>query len=294
MKKTRNFYIKTQTCKKCGFCINVCPALVIGENSEGMPYFKENFLEICLSCGQCMSVCPTKSIFANNMDYENNMFDFSENDVFFSLLEKRRSVRHFKPTFVKNEEIEKIIKAMSYAPHGAEKNNVEITIVNKRDKILKILPEISLFYDKLKKWLHNPIMKKIIEKKLGKSKISTLINHVLPRIEKGVYKNISYNYDGITRGAHTLFIFHANKESEEHYEDAFVLVTYAMLSAQALNLGACIIGLVAPALNKSKKLKEYLKIPSENKAIISMILGYPKYKYKRGIKRSLKNVNIIE
>ena len=72
-----------------------------------------------------------------------------------------------------------------------------------------------------------------------------------------------------------------------------ISVTYAMLAAHSFGLGATIIGLISPAINKVKELKELFKIPEENEAVISLILGYPKYKYKRIIKREKRDINWV-
>ncbi len=287
------FHIETETCSKCAICVEICPALVIEKDNSGIVKFKPDFTHLCLGCGQCMAVCKTKSVFAKGLKYEKDFFEFSENTDFFSLLEHRRSVRRFKPKPLDKELIDKILDAISLAPHGDSHHHVEVTIVNNRDTIMEALPLMSDFYDKLEKWLYNPIMRKIIRLKKGKDTLNTLRNHLLPMIEKGLYRNISFDYDGITRGAHTLLILHAHKDSEEHKEDAHIFVTYATLASQALGLGSTIIGLVPAALNRSHELRKIFSIPDDHDTVVSLIIGYPKYKYKRGIKRELKKLNWI-
>ena len=289
----QEFYIETETCSQCGTCVEVCPALILEKDSSGMVSFKPDYIHLCLGCGQCMAVCTKKSVFAKAMKYERDFFEFSENKDFFSLMEHRRSVRRFKPMPVSREEIEKILFAVSQAPHGDSHHHVEITIINNRNKIMEALPLMSQFYDKLEKWLHNPIMCQIIKLKKGQDTLNTLKNHLLPRIKKGIYRNISFEYDGITRGAHTLLLFHAQKDSEEHKEDSYIFVTYATLAAQALGLGATVIGLVPAAINKSAELKRLFSIPDKHETVVSMIVGYPKFKYRRGIKRELKKVSWV-
>ena len=291
--KMINFYVESKTCSQCGVCVEICPAFVLDKNKEGIVSFKPEYIHLCLGCGQCMAVCKTKSVHANSLKYEKDFFEFSGENNFLSILENRRSVRRFKPKPIANDEIEKILYAVSLAPHGDSHHHVEVTVVNSREKIIEALPLMSKFYDKLQGWLHNPIMRKIIQLKKGKHTLNTLINHLLPRIEKGIYRNLSFDYDGITRGAHTLLIFHAHKDAEEHNEDSFIFVTYANLAAQALGLGASIIGLVPAALNKSPELKKIFNIPIDHDCVISLIVGYPKYVYRRGIKRELKKINWV-
>jgi nitroreductase len=240
-----------------------------------------------------MAVCKTKSIAANDLNYEIDFYEWEDKTDFFDLFERRRSVRHFKPKPVTKEEIDKILHILSTAPHGTSEPHVEITVINSRAKIMEALPYFSEFYHKLGKWLYNPFVRFMIKKQVGADGLKTLIQHVWPRIKLGIYNNGNEQYDGITRGAHTILLFHANKMAEEHKEDAYIYVSFAAMAAQALGLGSTIVGLIPPAINKSKKLKQLFNIPIENECVISLIVGYPKYKYLRGIKRQLKNVEFI-
>lgn len=284
-----NFTIDLKSCSKCATCVEICPVLAIGKNSGNM-YFKDDFKELCLSCGQCMAVCPTKSIYSKNLDYEKDFFEFSEKNDFFSLIETRRSVRRFKPEPLKKEEIEKILYAISQAPHGDKSQHVEVSVINSREKILEALPFLCKFYDDMERWLANPFIHFGLKHIIPRDMFNTLKNFILPHIKKGIYKNFSFEYDCITRGAHTLLIFHAPVDSEEHKEDSIIFVTYATLAAHSLGLGSTIIGLIPPALNKIDKLKEIFDVPPKNEVISSIIIGYPKYEFKRGIKKSLKKI----
>lgn len=82
-----------------------------------------------------------------------------------------------------------------------------------------------------------------------------------------MYNTFSYNYDGITRGAHThtIVLFHAEKDSEEHIQDSLIFVTYATLAAHNLGSGVTINGLIPPTFNKQKELNNCLISPTKIK-----------------------------
>jgi hypothetical protein len=63
-----------------------------------------------------------------------------------------------------------------------------------------------------------------------------------------------------------------------------------MLAAVSLGLGTTIIGLIPPIVDRSKVLRERYGIPRGNKVCTSLILGYPKYKYRQSIRRDLAGV----
>jgi nitroreductase len=76
--------------------------------------------------------------------------------------------------------------------------------------------------------------------------------------------------------------------------DSVIAATLATTAAEALGLGSCIIGTATPIINNSPKLKKQYGIAKDEKATISIILGYPQEKAPKGIKREFKEVNYID
>jgi len=288
--------INDETCKKCHICVSVCPAKILITNETKNIVTDNKKTHTCLKCGQCMAVCETKSIFVDELTYEKDFFEIKPKDLnfenYYDLISTRRSVRNFKNEPVPKELLQKIIDCLAYVPFGALQQSVQITVINNRKVIEQGLPVMSKFYRKLEGWLENFFMKRMIKKKAGIETYETLKNHLLPRIKIGHY-DLS-NGDTITRNAPAIILFHAEKSSESHTKDAYIYATYAAISAHALGLGATIIGLVPAALNKEPELKKIYKIPDNHETVVSLIVGYPKFKYKRGIKREKIVSNWIE
>jgi nitroreductase/NAD-dependent dihydropyrimidine dehydrogenase PreA subunit len=289
--------INKESCKNCHFCVITCPAKIFKVEDDkkiGINMQKEH---TCLKCGQCMSVCETKSIFIDEMTYEKDFFEIAFHEQNFEefsyLISTRRSVRNFKKQPVPKELLQKIIDSLSYTPYGSLPQSVSITIINNRDIIEKGLPIMSAFLRKIEKWLSNPFMRMMIKKRKGIETLNTLENHLLPRIKVGHY-DLTNGSDNITRNAPAIILFHSALTSESHTEDAFIYANYTMLAAHAMGLGATIIGLVPAALNKEPELKKLFKIPENHETVTSVIVGYPKIKYLRGIIRKKKVANWIE
>jgi len=283
-------------CKKCKLCIEVCPCNIIGINNNNVVDFISEKEHICIECGQCMSVCNSKAISVNDYLYEDNIYDLPENKVghneFVDFLANRRSVRNYKDRPVPDELINKILESVSFAPFGAAPEKMKITIVNNRTKIESALPHIAEFLDNIVKWIESPIALFMIKRKNKEETFNTLKNHIYPIAKSGNYK--LENGDRITRGAPAIIILHAAKSAEAHTTNAFIYATYISLAAHALGLGASMIEIVPAAINKVNEVREIFKIPEQNEAIISVIVGYPKYKYKRAIKRTNHSVSWIE
>jgi len=288
--------INLDLCNKCKFCIEVCPCNIIGLNDKDEISFIKDRESICLHCGQCMAICSTKAISVNGLSYEDNFVELPVNNVNYSVfadfLANRRSIRNFKDKPIPKEVILKIIKSIEYAPYGAEPEKINITVINNRKTIETALPYISVFLDDIVKWVDNPIASFMIKRKKGEETFNTIKNHLYPISKSGNYK-LKFG-DRITRGAPALIIFHAEKGAEEHTNNSLIYATYTILTAHSLGLGATMIGIVPAAINKVSKVKEIFKIPKNNEAVMSVIIGYPKYKYKRTIKRKNKNIKWIK
>ena len=288
-----NNIINQDTCKKCKLCIKVCPVNMIGIDGSGLVGFIPERESICLECGQCMAVCSTDSVKIGKYTYRDSFQKLPESKMdyqkFIDFISTRRSVRNFKDKPVEKEVVEQILEPLQYAPYGAEPNKVEITIVNNRQIIEKALPLTEKFLDDIIKWVDSPIVSRIIKFKKGPETFNTLKNHLYPMSKLENYK-LKYG-DRITRGAPAIMIFHAEKGAEEHTNNALIYATYVMFAIHSLGLGSAMNGIMPGAINKVNEIKKIFKIPEEHEAIISIILGYPKYKYKKVIKRDKKKVN---
>lgn len=108
-------------------------------------------------------------------------------------------------------------------------------------------------------------------------------------------ENYKHKYgDRITRGAPALLILHADKGAEEHTNNSLIYSTYLMFAIHSLDLGGAMNGIIPAAINKNKEIKQMFNIPEQHEAIISIMFGYPKYKYKKTVKREAKKTNWIE
>ena len=286
-----------ETCKECALCGEVCPNKIIKKDPSNRISYREDRLPLCFRCGQCMAICPTKSIFIDGLSYERDFFEISETfsleNSFLTMIANRRAIRNFQDKPVPRELLEKIVQAIAFAPPGFPPIKTEIVVVQDTALIRKALPYMIEVYDFLVKAMNNPVMRLFIRQRVGKETFNTIKNHVvplmksrLPELKKGVE-------DTITRYAPAMIIFHANREEENYEADIYIALTYGFLAAHALGLGGSAMDIIPPTIERNRELRKMFLIPEKNRVIASMIVGYPKYKYKRGIKRDLKSVKWI-
>jgi nitroreductase/NAD-dependent dihydropyrimidine dehydrogenase PreA subunit len=281
------------TCKKCHLCAEICPAGIIRADEEAR--FLADRIPMCIRCGQCMAACPTRSINIAGLSYERDFFELPQRkeswqEAFYDLVSSRRSIRNFQDRPVPRELLEKIVQAITFAPPGFTPLTVELTVVNNRELIRRAVPLMADMYNSLLKMQTNPVARAILKWKVGEDTYQVLNTHVLPLMKARMPGLKAGTEDTIARGAPTMILFHAPVRNE----DIFIALAYGLLAAHSLGLGACGIGLIPPAINRNPELRKMFKVPESNLVLASMVLGYPKYKYSRGILRIPAGLTWIE
>jgi nitroreductase len=244
-----------------------------------------------------MAICPAESIHIAGLSYAQDFFAMPGRDrvdeSFLTLMVSRRSVRVFKETPVSRELLQRIVELIASAPMAYTPSKVQVTVVQSRQAIERALPHMVDLYQSLIKRMENPFVRFGIRRKIGPATFTALTEHVLPIMKCRVPEIRAGLGDSITWGAPAMLLFHAHRNSGSHTEDAFIALTYGLLAAHALGLGATAIGLVAQAVERTPELRTMLQIPAENEVLACMIVGYPKYRFKRGIRRELAGVQWI-
>jgi nitroreductase/Pyruvate/2-oxoacid:ferredoxin oxidoreductase delta subunit len=287
--------IDQSTCKQCDLCITICPSGILSKNVTGETIFLQDKIGICIKCGHCMAICSKKSIHIEGISYDTNLPDLPGHSFnygeFRNFLMTRRSIRHFTEQPVPKEVLQQIVDVVSLAPYGVAPDNVEITAIADRKMIQQAIPEISKMYLQLGKMLKFSPFRWVMRIMMPKDELNTLLNFIFPHLQKGLY--VCSKEDDIARNAPAMILFHAPKGAEQRTMDAMIYSTYVFLAAHSLGLGATVIGLIGPGINRNKKLKESFRIPFGNEVIETVILGYPKINFKRAIVRPRKKTTIL-
>ena len=138
--------------------------------------------------------------------------------------------------------------------------------------------------------MSNPIAHIFIKKEVGKKRFATMQQHLIPLLKNRLPSLKDGTEDTITRKAPAMILFLANRHGEDIQEDIYIAASFGMLAAHSLGLGGSIMDIIPPAIEKKKELREMFNVSDDQEVVASIILGYPKYKYKRGIRREIKNV----
>ncbi|MBN1426845.1 MAG: nitroreductase family protein [Anaerolineae bacterium] len=289
-----SWIIDAATCKACGLCGDVCPNRSIHKDASGKMVFRSDRLATCIRCGQCMAVCPTQSMHVPGFSYERDFIDLPKQtgseSLFFDLITSRRAVRNFQDKPVPRELLEKIVRAIAFAPPSFTPIKTELVVVQNTELIRRALPHMIAFFDFMVGAMKNPVMQLMISRRAGREKFNVIRQHMVPLMKTRLPDLKAGTEDTITRGAPAMILFHANRDAENYRADAYIALTYGFLAAHALGLGGSAMDIIPPAIERSKELRAMFAIPDTNEVVASMIVGYPKYRYQRAIKRDLHSV----
>jgi nitroreductase/NAD-dependent dihydropyrimidine dehydrogenase PreA subunit len=279
--------IDHDTCEKCLSCVQICATGIYEKTDDGIAL--RDHVDLCVRCGHCMAACKTRSIHVEGLSYEEDFVELPDElpaaDDVRDLLLARRSVRTFRKRPVSREDLEKIVEMVSTAPMSFPPQNAELTIIPDRALIEEGLPILTEQYTKLIGLLKKPFTRFIVSRKVDRMTFGTLMDHIMPLYDVQLELAAKSGEDIFTYGAPALILLHAPEEAPDHTENILIALTYAFIAAHALGLGATVLGIVPPVLNRSPELRALWKLPEGHECVASMIVGHPRIRFRRAIKR---------
>jgi nitroreductase/NAD-dependent dihydropyrimidine dehydrogenase PreA subunit len=249
-------------CTACGICSKICPVSVLMPGEEEIPSIPEEYELFCNHCGHCMAVCPSNAITPNYQAYppEDDAANTEQisPEVLTKYVQSRRSIRVFKDKLVEKEKIEGIFEAVRFSPSGMNAQPVKWIVVTDA-------AEVKKFADLTIDWV------RMIEQ--------MDIDHPLKPILPALISLADAGIDPICRCAPCLV--YAYSENSFGYTDSIIALTTFDLMAPSFGLGTCWAGLLHVASTGYQPLRDALGIPEGYVPQYPMLLGYPKYKYRK-------------
>lgn len=295
------FVIDEKLCTACLSCVSVCPMMIYEKAQDGgkkKVRVSGERAHLCMACGHCMAVCTGKALAVPGLGYERDFFELpgktAGKEELLAALHARRSVRVFKDTPVPREALEELAREISFAPPAFPPHNVELTIVESRAAIERALPAIVAFYDKAIAMLGRRVPRFFMRRAVAPDVFDTMQNHIKPIYELEIPIMKKTGKDVFTYGAPALVIFHAPRAAPCHTENLYIALSFGLVAAHAMGLGATAIGMIPPAVNRDRRVRELFGVPEENEALASMIVGYPRVVFRRGIRRELRSVRWVK
>jgi len=298
-KETGQIRINEKLCNGCGLCVSVCKDFSI-KIENGKAVIADTPVFGCIACGHCMAICPRGAITVSGRCISpEDMFKLPDKksaadySSLMSLLNRRRSIREFKDQPVKREIIEKSIEAAQTAPMGLPPSDVHALVFDSKEKVRGFAEDFCRYLEGMK-WFVSGWFLALMRPFWGKENDELFRGFVKPCIEiytESMKKGVNLvNYD-----APAAIYFYGSPYSDP--ADPVIAATYAMLAAESLGLGTCMLGAIHPLIQNggsAKKFREKHGIKHKSREGLFVIMGYPSVKYFKGIKRTFASVDWYE
>ncbi|MBI5187116.1 MAG: nitroreductase family protein [Nitrospinae bacterium] len=187
------------------------------------------------------------------------------------------------------DKIDRVLRAASTAPMGIPPSDVGVVVFHGREKVRAFATDMAEVFGK-SRWLGSPAFLAMLRPFMGKAMYEFLKNFVAPLVqltlecrEKGI--------DSLFYDAPAALLFHQSPYADP--ADSHIAATYAMIAAESMGLGGCLIGTVAPFMNMNKRVKAKYVAPDGNKAGIVYVLGYPAFHFQKGVRRRFASVKRV-
>lgn len=282
-------------CTACGRCSSICPDEVIVRH-DGKPRVAEGVFLGCIACGHCMAVCPSGAISVSGRGIRpEDRIELPASDrratadQLEALMTARRSVRRFQAREVPREVVERIVRMATTAPMGIPPHEVGVVVFPDRAKVQAFAEEACGVFEKVGRFLR-PIVLAMMRPFIGKHQYEAFRDFIRPLLLM-LSRKRKQGRDAFTCDAPAAMLFHVGPMGDP--ADCAIVATYAMLAAESLGLGSCMLGTSA-ALTQDKRWKLKYGIPEENKVGVTLVFGYSAVEFRHGIRRRLASVKYVE
>ncbi len=283
-------FIDKELCNKCGICVSRCSDCYTSFDDEIAVEAND---DNCNLCGHCVALCPVGAIVHKNMDMKNFIKIDRKSKIgindFSQLIRDRRSHRFFKEKEIPKEDLEKLIDICRYSPTGNNSQDVEIMIIQNKDKIRKLFNHtIDFFENNLDDLIEESEKSKSIGMDVPLTTKTAL--SMIGNLEKLVRSRNSSGTDDIFYEAPAVIIFHAPSDDGTPKDDCVIASTIMTLFARTISLESCYIGHFELAANRYLPIIEELDLTAGNKVFSTLIIGYPMFKFFKSVDRRPINV----
>lgn len=284
--ETGKLSVDMENCTLCGVCVKTCAVEVLQIVDQTVQQVDSGFG--CVACGHCMMVCPQECLTVSGRNLRAEDLQplppreaRADAESLQALLAARRSVRRFSDQPVAPELLEQVVAMASTAPMGIPPWDVGVVTINGFDEVRELAGEVVEGYRGMLK-VFRPGVLKLMRPFMGQARYDQFSDFIVPLAHKYI-EAWDEGRDAVFWGAPAVLIFHYSAYADE--PDAVIASTYAMLAAESLGLGNCVIGGAPPILQRNKAICARLGIPPGNKLALALVLGTSTVPFRRGIVR---------
>lgn len=295
-KQKAEIIIHAERCTGCGLCVSVCKDFSL-EMADSIVKVSEDPIFGCIACGHCMAICPSDAIEIHGRflspDQLFSLPDKAEGATYRqvnTLFQRRRSVREFQDREVEPHLLEKILSAARSAPMGLPPSDVHVLILDSKTKTRAFAKDFCEYLKEIK-WFVSGWFLTLMRPFWGKTNDALFRNFVRPAFSTYT-ENMEEGLNLVNYDAPMALYFYATPWADP--ADPIVAATFAMIAAESLGLGTCMLGAIHPLIQNGKRAKKFREkqgIKSHSREGLFVIFGYPAVEYKKGITRTFASDN---
>jgi len=255
------------TCQRDGMCIAVCPMMLFETDPEGFPAFRPGAAKSCISCGHCVAICPNGALQHARLPLSDAPLiepgHIASGSATTNLLKSRRSIREFRDEPVAEVLIREAIDAARWAPSAINHQPLHWLVIRTPSEVRRLA---GLVADYLRQ----------------SGEIGARYATILAQWDQG--------NDLILRNAPHLVVVHAANDWAWSMVDCTIALTQFELAAVAHGIGTCWAGFLMWAAREHPPLAEALGIPAGHGVYGALMMGIPRYRYRRSPPRQKAHV----
>lgn len=285
-------HIDHAKCTRCDLCKNICPCGIFRRDGNAAMQVDPAAGLGCVGCGHCEMICPADAVQVTGRNLRpDHLFPRpaprATPAALEALMQSRRSIRNFRNEPVPRELLERIVTMATSAPMGLPPWDIGVAVLSIPERVKEVSSAVRTGYKIMPK-IFNRVVLALLRPLLGKVKHDWFSGFLLP------FANLiatSANKDRVMYDAPAALIFHGSPYADA--ADCTIACTYAMLAAESLGLGSCMLGSVSPILGRNRELMERVGIPAGHKPQLVLLVGYPKYEFRKSIRREFVSVKYV-
>ncbi|HEY3371859.1 MAG TPA: nitroreductase family protein [Prolixibacteraceae bacterium] len=274
--------IALEKCTRCLKCVKDCPARAITiETGE--------IADTCIHCGHCVAICPEMAVQPDFGDIYPLQVSSVTAQEFQNLTAGIRTCRSYQAKEIPDQTLLQLVDNMKHYPSASNARPVQVTIVRSPEKV-KLLNDLTAnALIRMFSFITSPVIGLMIRLFVPSMDILKLKRY------KNSFVELKKTNDSlICHHAPAVMLFHGPASKTGMLEvDANIWATYTSIYANTLGLGTCFNGFIVKAMGKNSKQNQKFGLPVNHAVYASLLIGYPKVKYKNESSRKSPEVVLL-